>query len=70
MIEDGLFEKFPCDVVFAIHNKPGVPLGHIVSRPGPLLAAADRWTSASPAAAAMPPIRTPRSIRWWPAPAS
>jgi hippurate hydrolase len=43
MIEDGLFEKFPCDVVFAIHNKPGVPLGHIVSRPGPLLAAADRW---------------------------
>jgi amidohydrolase len=43
MIEDGLFEKFPCDAVFAIHNKPGVPLGHIVSRPGPLLAAADRW---------------------------
>ncbi|MFI5000304.1 MAG: M20 aminoacylase family protein [Reyranellales bacterium] len=43
MIEDGLFEKFPCDAVFAIHNKPGVPLGQIVSRPGPLLAAADRW---------------------------
>ncbi len=43
MIADGLFEKFPCDAVFAIHNKPGVPLGHIVTRPGPLLAAADRW---------------------------
>jgi amidohydrolase len=43
MIDDGLFEKFPCDAVFAIHNKPGVPLGQIVSRPGPLLAAADRW---------------------------
>src|SRR5579872_6169030 len=43
MIEDGLFEKFPCDAVFAIHNKPGVPLGHIVTRGGPLLAAADRW---------------------------
>src|SRR6185312_6332489 len=43
LIEDGRFEKFPCDAVFAIHNKPGVPLGHIVSRPGPLLAAADRW---------------------------
>ena len=43
MIADGLFEKFPCDAVFAIHNKPGVPLGHIVSRGGPLLAAADRW---------------------------
>ncbi len=43
MIEDGLFEKFPCDAVFAIHNKPGVPVGHIVTKPGPLLAAADRW---------------------------
>jgi amidohydrolase len=43
MIDDGLFEKFPCDAVFAIHNKPGIPLGMIVSKPGPLLAAADRW---------------------------
>jgi amidohydrolase len=43
MIEDGLFEKFPCDAVFAIHNKPGIPLGMIVTKPGPLLAAADRW---------------------------
>ena len=43
MIEDGLFDKFPCDAVFAIHNKPGVPLGQIWTRGGPLLAAADRW---------------------------
>ena len=43
MIDDGLFEKFPCDAVFAIHNKPGLPLGMIASKPGPLLAAADRW---------------------------
>jgi len=43
MIADGLFDKFPCDAVFAIHNKPGVPLGHIVTKGGPLLAAADRW---------------------------
>ena len=43
MIEEGLFEKFPCDAVFAIHNKPGIPVGHIVTRGGPLLAAADRW---------------------------
>ena len=35
MIKDGLFEKFPCDAVFAIHNKPGVPLGHIVTKAGP-----------------------------------
>jgi len=43
MIEEGLFDKFPCDVIFAIHNKPGIPLGQIHTRPGPLLAAADRW---------------------------
>ena len=43
MIDDGLFEKFPCDAVFAIHNKPGLPLGMIATRPGALLAAADRW---------------------------
>ncbi|MDI1286784.1 MAG: M20 family metallopeptidase [Reyranella sp.] len=43
MIDDGLFEKFPCDAVFAIHNKPGLPLGMIATKPGPLLAAADRW---------------------------
>src|SRR5260370_38094319 len=43
MIKDGLFDKFPCDAVFAIHNKPGIPLGHIVTKGGPLLSAADRW---------------------------
>ncbi len=43
MIDDGLFEKFPCDAVFAIHNKPGLPVGHIVAKGGPILASADRW---------------------------
>jgi hippurate hydrolase len=43
MIDDGLFEKFPCDAVFAIHNKPGLKLGTIATKPGPMLAAADRW---------------------------
>ena len=32
MIEDGLFERFPCDAVFALHNDPGVPVGQIVLR--------------------------------------
>ena len=27
MIEDGLFERFPCDAVYALHNMPGVPAG-------------------------------------------
>jgi amidohydrolase len=43
MVEQGLFDKFPCDAVFALHNKPGIAVGHIAARPGPLLAASDRW---------------------------
>jgi amidohydrolase len=43
MVEQGLFDKFPCDAVFALHNKPGIPVGQIAVRPGPLLAASDRW---------------------------
>ena len=43
MVEQGLFDKFPCDAVFALHNKPGIAVGQIATRPGPLLAASDRW---------------------------
>ena len=43
MVQEGLFEKFPCDAVFAMHNKPGVPVGHMATRTGPLLAASDRF---------------------------
>jgi amidohydrolase len=43
MVEQGLFDKFPCDAVFALHNKPGIPVGQIAARPGALLAASDRW---------------------------
>jgi amidohydrolase len=43
MIEEGFFDLFPCDGVFALHNKPGIPLGHIAVRPGPILASTDRF---------------------------
>ena len=43
MIEDGLFERFPCDSVFALHNWPDLPLGQAQTRPGPIMAAADRF---------------------------
>ncbi len=43
MVEQGLFDRFPCDAVFALHNKPGIAVGQIATRPGPLLAASDRW---------------------------
>lgn len=42
MIADGLFERFPCDMVFAMHNHPGAPQGNLLMRPGPFLAAGDR----------------------------
>jgi hippurate hydrolase len=42
MVADGLFERFPCDMVFAMHNHPGAPAGHFMMRPGPFLAAGDR----------------------------
>ncbi len=42
MVADGLFERFPCDMVFAMHNHPGAPQGNFLMRPGPFLAAGDR----------------------------
>ena len=41
MIEAGLFERYPCDYVFAIHNWPYIPVGTIALRDGPILAADD-----------------------------
>lgn len=38
MIEDGLFEKFPCQAVFGMHNRPGLPLGKFAVRAGPMMA--------------------------------
>ena len=42
MIEDGLFERFPAERVFALHNWPGLAPGRIGITPGPAMAAADR----------------------------
>ena len=43
MIKDGLFERFPCDRVFAFHNWPDLPAGTISTRSGPIMAAADKF---------------------------
>jgi amidohydrolase len=43
MVEQGLFDKFPCDAVFAMHNKPGIDVGSMATALGPLLAASDRF---------------------------
>lgn len=44
MIEEGLFDKFPCDAVYGLHNWPMLPKGAIAMRTGPIMAAADRFT--------------------------
>lgn len=44
MIDDGLFDRFPCDAVFAMHNWPGLPAGKLAVRAGAVMAAADRIT--------------------------
>jgi amidohydrolase len=43
MVEDGLFERFPCDAVYGLHNWPDLPLGSAMTRVGPIMAAADRF---------------------------
>ena len=43
MIDDGLFEKCPCDAVFGMHNWPGMPVGTIGMRPGPMLASSNEF---------------------------
>ncbi len=44
MMADGLFERHPVDAVFAMHNMPGVPLGHLWLREGAAMASSDYAT--------------------------
>jgi len=38
MLEDGLFERFPCDAIYGMHNRPGMPVGTFAITPGPAMA--------------------------------
>jgi amidohydrolase len=44
MIEDGLFDRFPVQAAYAMHNWPGMKPGTVGLNPGPMMAAADRVT--------------------------
>jgi hippurate hydrolase len=44
MMADGLFDRYPCDAVFAMHNMPGIAQGHLVLREGPMMASSDYAT--------------------------
>lgn len=41
MMEDGLFERFPCDAIFAMHNMPGFPPGQLLLREGATMASSE-----------------------------
>jgi len=41
MVDEGLFERFPANEVYALHNWPSLPPGQIAVRPGPMMAATD-----------------------------
>jgi amidohydrolase len=43
MIDDGLFDKFPCDAVFGMHNWPGFAVGQFGTTPGPMMASASKF---------------------------
>jgi amidohydrolase len=43
MVDDGLMDRFGIDEVYGMHNAPGVPIGEIVTRPGPLQASSDEF---------------------------
>ena len=38
MVDDGLFKRFPCDAIFGMHNRPGMPLGKFAVRGGAMMA--------------------------------
>ena len=44
MMDDGLFERFPCNTLFALHNMPGSPTGHFTFRAGATMASSDNVT--------------------------
>ncbi len=43
MIDDGLFDRFPVQAVFGMHNYPGMPVGSFGVTPGPMLASASEF---------------------------
>jgi hippurate hydrolase len=38
MLDDKLFERFPCDSIYGLHNRPGTPVGEFALTPGPAMA--------------------------------
>ena len=63
MIKEGLFEQFPMEAVFGMHNWPGMKAGQFAVSPGPVMASSNQFHIIVRARAAMLRCRTPASIR-------
>jgi hippurate hydrolase len=43
MLDDGLMERFPFEEIYGLHNMPGLPIGHLQTRAGPVMSAEDNF---------------------------
>lgn len=43
MLDDGLLDRFPFDEIHGLHNMPGLPVGHLETRAGPVMSAEDNF---------------------------
>lgn len=43
MVEDGMMDRFGIDEVYGMHNMPGLPVGAVATRPGPIMAASNTF---------------------------
>ena len=44
MIDDGLFDRFPMDAIYGMHNMPGRPTGQLAMKPGAIMAGEDNFS--------------------------
>ena len=65
MVEEGLFERFPMDAIYALHNWPGIPLGEVALSDGAMMASLDACT---PPRLPGPPSDWAPTITGWPGP--
>ena len=56
MVKDGLFEKFPCEQIFGMHNRPKLDVGKFAIRPGPQMACCRYRLPVSPSHLAAPSV--------------
>lgn len=43
MLADGLLERFPFEEIYGLHNDPGLPVGHVRTKAGPIMSAEDNF---------------------------